>query len=237
MWIERCTDGGERPPRRRAVRAFRKSRTSSCSWSDRKGYGGASLDFGAGRGELIGKLVNLGRFTTVSGADILERPTGLPETVNWYCQDLNEEISTEGPFDAVICSEVIEHLENPRATFRALYKLLRPGGTLILTMPDQGISSGATARCSLVAISSNFSTPAIRRISRRSCVRTSTGFVQRRNSRAVALSTRTWGGSRSCHGNGSGSKFLSGYSAVGSSATTSRWWLGSCNKRTDPYKT
>jgi 2-polyprenyl-3-methyl-5-hydroxy-6-metoxy-1,4-benzoquinol methylase len=98
---------------------------------------GSVLDFGAGRGELIGKLVNLGRFTTVSGADILERPTSLPETVNWYRQDLNEEISAEGPFDAVICSEVIEHLENPRATFRALYRLLRPGGTLILTMPNQ----------------------------------------------------------------------------------------------------
>ena len=102
-----------------------------------EGLRGSLLDFGAGRGELIGKLVNLGRFTTVTGADILERPTGLPGTVNWYRQDLNEEISVEGPFDAVICSEVIEHLENPRATFRSLYKLLRPGGTLILTMPNQ----------------------------------------------------------------------------------------------------
>src|SRR5215472_15355814 len=64
-------------------------------------------------------------------------PTGLHETVNWYRQDLNEEISAEEPFHAVICSEVIEHLENPRATFRAFYKLLRPGGTLILTMPNQ----------------------------------------------------------------------------------------------------
>ena len=98
---------------------------------------GSVLDFGAGSGELIGKLVNLGRFTTVAGVDILERPTGLPETVNWYRQDLNEEISAEAPFDAVICSEVIEHLENPRATFRALYKLLRPEGALILTMPNQ----------------------------------------------------------------------------------------------------
>ncbi len=98
---------------------------------------GSILDFGAGKGELIATLLNVGMFTGVSGADILERPAGLPEAVHWYHQDLNEEISAEEPFDAVICSEVIEHLENPRATFRALYKLLRPGGTLILTMPNQ----------------------------------------------------------------------------------------------------
>ena len=40
-------------------------------------------------------------------------------------------------FDIVICSEVIEHLENPRATFRNLFELLKEGGTLILTMPNQ----------------------------------------------------------------------------------------------------
>jgi 2-polyprenyl-3-methyl-5-hydroxy-6-metoxy-1,4-benzoquinol methylase len=98
---------------------------------------GSVLDFGAGKGELIRKLVDAGMFTRVSGADILERPAGLPETVHWYHQDLNADISAEEVFDAVICSEVIEHLENPRATFRAIYKLLRPGGTLILTMPNQ----------------------------------------------------------------------------------------------------
>ncbi|MDR3638728.1 MAG: methyltransferase domain-containing protein [Isosphaeraceae bacterium] len=98
---------------------------------------GSVLDFGAGRGELIGKLLDLGTFPNVSGADILERPVGLPESVHWYHQDLNGEIAADERFDVVICSEVIEHLENPRAAFRLLYSLLKPGGTLILTMPNQ----------------------------------------------------------------------------------------------------
>ena len=40
-------------------------------------------------------------------------------------------------FDAVICSEVIEHLENPRSVFRSLFAALKPGGKLVLTMPNQ----------------------------------------------------------------------------------------------------
>jgi hypothetical protein len=32
---------------------------------------------------------------------------------------------------------VIEHLENPRQVFRNLHKLLVPGGTLVLTTPNQ----------------------------------------------------------------------------------------------------
>ena len=236
MWIERCTDGGERPPRRRADEHFGNQGPRPAARPTGRVARGSVLDFGAGRGELIGKLVNLGRFTTVSGADILERPTGLPETVNWYCQDLNEEISTEGPFDAVICSEVIEHLENPRATFRALYKLLRPGGTLILTMPNQESirSYGALLFGGHFVEFLDTRYPAhitalLRADLNRIC--TETRFT------CCRFVYTNVGGSRSCHGNGSGSKFLSGYSAVGSSATTSRWWLGSCNKRTDPYKT
>ncbi len=37
----------------------------------------------------------------------------------------------------VVCSETIEHLENPRQTFRSMNQLLRPGGLLVLTMPNQ----------------------------------------------------------------------------------------------------
>jgi 2-polyprenyl-3-methyl-5-hydroxy-6-metoxy-1,4-benzoquinol methylase len=98
---------------------------------------GNLLDFGAGRGELLSLLQAQRRFTTLSGADVLSRPAWLPSSIEWIEQDLNAPLAAERQFDVVICSEVIEHLENPRHTFRSIHAALRPGGSLVLTMPNQ----------------------------------------------------------------------------------------------------
>jgi len=99
--------------------------------------GGSALDFGAGTGELTRQLVSCGRFAEVAGADALPRPSILPPRINWLQCDLNEPIGDIGKFDVIICAEVIEHLENPRATFRTFSRLLKSGGALVLTTPNQ----------------------------------------------------------------------------------------------------
>jgi len=99
---------------------------------------GSVLDYGAGKGELLQKFHQEGRFTKLSGTDLFERPTELPKPIDWYSQDLNEEINLKNEqYDVVVCTEVIEHLENPRLVFRNIHRLLRNQGTLILTMPNQ----------------------------------------------------------------------------------------------------
>jgi 2-polyprenyl-3-methyl-5-hydroxy-6-metoxy-1,4-benzoquinol methylase len=101
------------------------------------GIKGRVLDFGAGKGELI-KLLSRIDGIELHGVDIMKRPEDIPKGVSWSQQDLNDELScASGYFDAVICSEVIEHLENPRSVFRSLFAALRPGGKLVLTMPNQ----------------------------------------------------------------------------------------------------
>jgi 2-polyprenyl-3-methyl-5-hydroxy-6-metoxy-1,4-benzoquinol methylase len=101
------------------------------------GINGAILDFGAGTGGLI-KVLAQKRELELCAVDILERPIDLPAHVTWHQQDLNEQLSELcGPFDAVICSEVIEHLENPRSVFRNIATVLKPRGKLLLTMPNQ----------------------------------------------------------------------------------------------------
>jgi SAM-dependent methyltransferase len=53
--------------------------------------------------------------------------------------DLNKNFADEfsnQQFDAVCLVEVIEHLENPRHTFRQLRSLLKKGGVVILTTPN-----------------------------------------------------------------------------------------------------
>ncbi len=42
-----------------------------------------------------------------------------------------------GAFDAVISSEVIEHTPDPRRAVREMARVLRPGGTLALTVPNR----------------------------------------------------------------------------------------------------
>ena len=75
---------------------------------------------------------------TITCVDIRPRPECLPAAILWLQTDLNYPIPIQdNSYNFVISTEVIEHLENPRATFREFYRLLRPGGILIVTTPNQ----------------------------------------------------------------------------------------------------
>jgi 2-polyprenyl-3-methyl-5-hydroxy-6-metoxy-1,4-benzoquinol methylase len=98
---------------------------------------GRALDYGAGTGNLTRRLLALGRFEQIDGADILPRPEDLPSAIPWHSMDLNYgDMVPAASFDAVIASEVIEHLENPRKVAREWYRILKPGGTLVLSTPN-----------------------------------------------------------------------------------------------------
>jgi 2-polyprenyl-3-methyl-5-hydroxy-6-metoxy-1,4-benzoquinol methylase len=98
---------------------------------------GSLIDFGAGTGVLLRMIHKLGVFDSLTGVDLYQRPVDLPREISWREADLNDFDFDGDTFDFVICSETIEHLENPRQTFRSLASLLKPGGILILTMPNQ----------------------------------------------------------------------------------------------------
>jgi 2-polyprenyl-3-methyl-5-hydroxy-6-metoxy-1,4-benzoquinol methylase len=100
--------------------------------------GGDLLDFGAGKGFFTSELARLERFRSVTGADIVWRPDGLPSGIdNWIAGDLNAPLGVpESSFDVIVAVEVIEHLENPRATAREWFRLLREGGTIICSTPN-----------------------------------------------------------------------------------------------------
>ena len=96
------------------------------------------LEFGAGMGSLVRKISESGFRGKITAADIQPRPDQLPSQVNWIQSDLNYPISVaSNSFDLIISTEVIEHLENPRAVFRDFHRMLRPGGQLIVTTPNQ----------------------------------------------------------------------------------------------------
>jgi 2-polyprenyl-3-methyl-5-hydroxy-6-metoxy-1,4-benzoquinol methylase len=99
--------------------------------------GGEVMDYGAGTGQLTRILLASQQFKRVSAADILPVPSDLVGRIEWIEQDLNSPLENcDERFDLVIAAEVIEHLENPRALVRDLYRILRPGGTAIITTPN-----------------------------------------------------------------------------------------------------
>ncbi len=98
---------------------------------------GDCLDFGAGIGNLSQRIKSLNRFNSITAADIMQRPIGIDNLINWLTWDLNDPLNIlSQQFDVIVSAEVIEHLENPRAIVREWFRLLRPGGTLIFSTPN-----------------------------------------------------------------------------------------------------
>ena len=80
---------------------------------------GRILDFGAGTGELIKLMSRLdGIRSSFTARTSCLGPNQFPIVSNGTARSERGLDRFSGYFDAVICSEVIEHLENPRSTFR-----------------------------------------------------------------------------------------------------------------------
>jgi len=101
-----------------------------------RGAGGALADIGCGSGDLWRALV--GPFRSCIGVDAV-RYDGLPPDVEFHTADLDAARLplTDARVDAAAAVEVIEHLENPRAFVRELARIVRPGGWVVVTTPNQ----------------------------------------------------------------------------------------------------
>jgi SAM-dependent methyltransferase len=53
-----------------------------------------------------------------------------------YIGDIWSINEADGAFDAILCTEVFEHIPFPNETVQEFSRLLRPGGKLILTLPS-----------------------------------------------------------------------------------------------------
>lgn len=98
-------------PRRR-LDAFLKTQASS----------GRTLDLGGGDKPYRRYFPN-----SIS-ADI-EKTAGVDVVADAH----NLSVFKNGEFDCVLCTEVLEHLHTPEKAVREMYRVLKPGGRLILT--------------------------------------------------------------------------------------------------------
>ena len=94
---------------------------------------GSVLDVGAGEGVLTHHIRQAG--FAVEACDI--NPSEMKFNIRCKKVDVNKEKLPYGrnAFDYVICTEVIEHLENPWQLTREISRVLKKGGILILSTP------------------------------------------------------------------------------------------------------
>lgn len=93
------------------------------------------LDFGCGTGEQVTfPLAKAGH--QVVGFDTHE-PSMVQARQRFQLPNLEfRAVSTDERFDAIICSEVLEHLEHPAKLLIDLNRLLQAGGMMIVTTPN-----------------------------------------------------------------------------------------------------
>src|SRR5204863_1582506 len=79
-----------------------------------------SQDFGRYEGTGDGKGLHAGQWDT-SRIDVVSDITAIPQP--------------DASFDAILCSEVLEHIPEPTKALDEFARLLKPGGKLVLTAP------------------------------------------------------------------------------------------------------
>ena len=102
----------------------------------RRGMSGVLADVGCGAGQLWRELQPL--FSRCIGIDAVHY-AGLPADIEFQQADLDR-VPLPLPdalVDVAAAVETIEHLENPRAFCRELHRIVRPGGWIVITTPNQ----------------------------------------------------------------------------------------------------
>jgi 2-polyprenyl-3-methyl-5-hydroxy-6-metoxy-1,4-benzoquinol methylase len=96
---------------------------------------GKVLDVGAGAGAFSQRLLDLGYNVTALDVD---PEKWIPKDIPFLQLDIDAGIaaSVQQTFDTVCCFEVIEHVENPWNLLREIYRVVTPGGYLLLSTPN-----------------------------------------------------------------------------------------------------
>lgn len=88
---------------------------------------GVVLDAGSGDGERYKSFFNFDKYITLDinfshSADIVGSVENIP--------------AESGSFDSVISTQVLEHIKNPQKAVEEFYRVLKPGGHCLVTVPQ-----------------------------------------------------------------------------------------------------
>jgi 2-polyprenyl-3-methyl-5-hydroxy-6-metoxy-1,4-benzoquinol methylase len=96
------------------------------------------LEIGCGEGSL-GALVKQRQKCRYVGVEIDRDAAAVagPRLDDVYCGDVNEIMEIlEEHFDVIVCSEIVEHIEDPWSLLMGLRRVCRPGGRIVMSVPN-----------------------------------------------------------------------------------------------------
>ena len=104
-------------------------------WMGRRAPGRV-LDLGCGDGSLATLLTKQGH--TVTGVDIEDPGSKATSLHQFYQGDLDRGLPSDlgGPFDVVLCADVLEHVRRPGDLFDEMAEVLAPGGVILASIPN-----------------------------------------------------------------------------------------------------
>lgn len=119
---------------------WRGSARSAFRWVS---AGSKVLDIGCGACASLGYLRDIGCQVSGVEADENVRAIAQREGFDVHIGTFDPALYQAGSLDCVTMDQVIEHVSDPRATLQGIARILRPGGTAILSTPN---ASGWGAR-------------------------------------------------------------------------------------------
>ena len=110
---------------------------------------GRIMDLGSGQGDLLADLSRMNTWAGMLGVELSAVGVQIAErkvpTAAFLQQNLLQPVSAECPYlgwaDYAVCSEVLEHLDDPALFLRNSAALMSPGCTLIVTVPGGPMSA------------------------------------------------------------------------------------------------
>jgi 2-polyprenyl-3-methyl-5-hydroxy-6-metoxy-1,4-benzoquinol methylase len=105
-------------------------------------HGGVLLDVGGGVGGTARAIRQAGMCDRVGVIDLVAPPVELGAIDFSYAGSLEDAsfldrvINEQGPFDTILCLDVLEHLIDPWATVAKLHRSMKVGGTIVTSLPN-----------------------------------------------------------------------------------------------------
>jgi len=104
----------------------------------KKGRGKKLIEFGCATGAAANLLADYG--FNVSSTDVSKYAVNLAarnySDIKFSVHDMQKQFTKERNFDVACAFDVVEHLKDPEMALRNTYKVLKPGGAIILTTPN-----------------------------------------------------------------------------------------------------